>query len=152
MRADRPGHLRLDIGLDQLGAPIAVIGANKSDDADIVQQAGQHDLLVHAGPDRMPGALQQMIGRAKAVFEEIDQGRPLRHLRQARIVAHQHMSAGVFGHQRRAVREAHIAVGEVEQARFDDDRLVEFAHHLVLDRVGALGQAQCIVHVPGAFF
>ena len=46
VHAHRPAHLLVDIGLDQLGAPVAVIAADEADHADIVQQARQHDLLV----------------------------------------------------------------------------------------------------------
>jgi len=58
--------------------------------------------------------------------------------------------AGVLREQRRAVWNAHIAVGEVEQTRLYDDR-VEFAHHPVFERVGALGQCHRVVHVFDPF-
>ena len=150
MGADRPGDFLVDIGRHHLGAPIAVIGANKADDPDVVDQAGENDLLVHAGPDRVPGALQQMVRRPEPVFEKVHQGRFLGHLGKARVVAHQHVFPGICRQQRRAVRDAHIAVGELEQTRFDDDG-VEFAHHPVLERVGALGQSHRVVHFRDPF-
>ena len=146
MRADRPGNLLVDIGRHHLRAPIAVIGPNKSDDTDVVHKTGEHHLLVHPGLDRVSRTLQQMIRRAEPVFEEVHQGRLVRHFRQPRVVAHQEMLAGVLRQQGRAVRDAQIAVGEVEQARLYDDRPIELAHHVVLERVGALGECHCIVH------
>ena len=115
-----------------------------------MHEAGEDDLLVHAGPDGVPGALQQVVRWTKAVFEEVHQGRFLRHFGQARVVAHQHVLAGIGRQQCRAVRGAHIAIGEFEQTRFDDDR-IEFAHHPVLERIGALGQCHHVVHFPVSF-
>src|SRR5260221_3814600 len=46
--ADRPADFLVDIGLDHLGAPVAMIGADEADHPDVVQQAGEDDLLVHA--------------------------------------------------------------------------------------------------------
>src|SRR5204863_10184533 len=43
-----------------------------------------------AGLHRVTGALQQVHAGAEAQLEEIDQGRLLRHLRQARVVDHRH--------------------------------------------------------------
>jgi hypothetical protein len=83
----------------------------------------------------------------KSVLEEIHQGRSLRHLRQPRVVAHQHVLARVLGEQRRTVGNARITVGEVEQTRLDDDR-IELAHHLVLEGIGAFGQAHRVVQFP----
>ena len=60
VRADRPGHFLVDIGLDQLRAPIAVVAADEADRRDVVQQAGEHHLLRQPGLDRVPRALQQM--------------------------------------------------------------------------------------------
>ena len=56
-----------------------------------MHQAGEHDLLGHPGLERVLGALQEVTSRCEAVLEEIDQGRLRRHLRQARVVAHQHL-------------------------------------------------------------
>jgi len=72
-----------------------------------------------------------MVRRTKPILEEVHQRGFVRHLRQAGVVAHQHVLAGVLGEQRRAVRDAHIAVGKLEQTRFDDDR-IQLAHHPVL--------------------
>ena len=46
MRAHRPAHFLVDIGLDHLRAPVAVVAADEADDGDVVQQAGEHDLLL----------------------------------------------------------------------------------------------------------
>jgi len=86
----------------------------------------------------MPGALQQVVRRTKAIFEEIHQRGPLGHLRQARVIPHQHVLAGVRGKESRAARSAGITVSQIEQARFDDD-CVELAHHPMLERVSAFG-------------
>src|ERR1700719_767228 len=50
------------------------VRSDEADDSDIVHQAGHHDLLVHAGSDRVSGTLQQVVGGAKSVLEEVHQG------------------------------------------------------------------------------
>ena len=50
VRADRPGHFLIDIGLDQLRPPIAVVAADEADGRDVVQQAGEHHLLGQVRP------------------------------------------------------------------------------------------------------
>lgn len=42
---DGPGHLRVDIGLDHLCRPVAVIAPHEPYDRDVVQETRQHDLL-----------------------------------------------------------------------------------------------------------
>ena len=74
VRAYRPGDFGVDIGLDQLRPPIAVIAADEPGGRDVVQQAGEHHLLGQPALDRVPRALQQMHRRAEAVFEEIRSG------------------------------------------------------------------------------
>jgi hypothetical protein len=69
-----------------------VIATNETGHADVMQQTGQHDLLVLPGLQRVRGALQYVIGRPKTVLEEIDQRGLRRHLLQARIVAHHELA------------------------------------------------------------
>src|SRR6266446_4406910 len=52
-QAHRPAHLVIDIGLDHLRAPIAVVAADEARNADVVQQAGQNDLLAVPALERM---------------------------------------------------------------------------------------------------
>ena len=121
MGADRPGHFLVDIGLDELRAPIAVVAADEADARDVVQQAGQHHLLGQAALHRVPGALQQVHAGAEAQLEEIDQCRLLRHRRQARVVDHQHAGVRVALHQRRrARRRAQVALCQAVQPRLHD--------------------------------
>jgi len=58
-----------------------------------------------------------MHRRAEAILEEIDQGRLLRHLRQARIVAHQDTQVGIgLDHGAGIRRRAHVTFGHHVQA------------------------------------
>jgi hypothetical protein len=50
MRANGPAYFLVHIGFDHLGTPIAVIAPDEACHCDIVQQAGQDDLLAVAGP------------------------------------------------------------------------------------------------------
>ena len=144
--ADRPGDFLVDIGLDQLRAPVAVIAADEADDGDVVQQAGQHHLLRQAGLHRMPRALQQMHGGPEAQLEEVDQGRLRRHRRQARVVAHQHARVGV-GLQQRGGARRRAEVASARLWRRDlTTMIVELARHLLFQRVGALGKSCGRVH------
>src|SRR5690349_17292801 len=56
--ANAPAHFLVDIGLDELRAPVAMIRADEADDADIVQEAGENDLLAVAALSRKVRALQ----------------------------------------------------------------------------------------------
>src|SRR5215831_12762155 len=47
VRAHRPGYLLVDIGLDQLRAPVAVIALDEDGIGDVVQQTGENRLLGH---------------------------------------------------------------------------------------------------------
>ncbi|MEI9851702.1 MAG: hypothetical protein WDN24_13620 [Sphingomonas sp.] len=91
VRVDRPGDLLVDIGLDHRRAPIAVIARDEAGDADVVEQAGQRDLLAVPIVQRQPRALHDMLDIAEAPLEEVDQRRPLGHRRDARIGAHQEL-------------------------------------------------------------
>ena len=64
--------------------------------ADVVQQAGEDDLLRQPGLERVGGALQQMVHGGEAAAEVVEQRRLRRHLRQPRVVAHQHVLAGIL--------------------------------------------------------
>ena len=104
--------------------------------ADVVQQTGEDDLFRQAGLERVGGALQQMVHRGKPQTEVVEQLRLRRHLRQPRVVAHQHVFAGILLVQRGAAINADPAVGEVEQQRLADNAL-ELFFHLVFELVGA---------------
>ncbi len=90
MLLDGPGHFLADVRAHKLGAPIAVIGADEAAIGDVVQQAGDDDLLVVAAIERQLGALQEVVvgDLAEAVAEEIEQGRLVRHLFEPGRVAH----------------------------------------------------------------
>ena len=112
-----------------------MIAADEPDHADVVQEAGQDHLLVVAVLERVGGALEQMVLRGReAILEEVEQSRLLRHLRQARVVAHQHVLARIGGRRRR--------LGRVEIARGEQHRLPDTAVHLrrqvLLKLLGAL--------------
>ena len=140
VRTNRPDRLLVEIGLDELRAPVAVVAPDEAHDGDVVQQAGEDQLFRKA---RLPGvmrALQQVHRGAEAILEEIDQRRRLRHRGQARIVAHHQLGAGPGLEQRAGGgRRAHVAVGIHVQPRLDHD-MVEFARHLFFQRIGALRQ------------
>jgi hypothetical protein len=111
-----------------------------------VQQTGKNHLFRQPGIDRMPRALQDMRRRAKAVFEEVDQGRLLRHRRQPGIVAHQYPRLRVLRHQRAGIgRRVHIAFRQAVEPRLDDD-VVELIAHLLFERIGPLAQRHRVVH------
>src|ERR1700732_4036248 len=63
MGAHGPTHLFVDIRLDHLGAPIAMVASDETRDRDIVQEASQDDLLTVAGLFGVRCALQQMRSR-----------------------------------------------------------------------------------------
>ena len=63
---DGPAHLGVDIGLQELRAPVAVVGADETGNGDVVQQAGEDDLLALAALLGQPRALHQMRGGAEA--------------------------------------------------------------------------------------
>src|ERR1700736_1236568 len=148
VHAHRPAHLLVDVGLDQLRAPIAVVGADEAGHADVVQQAGEHHLLAHAVLARELGALEQVLGGGEAAFEEVDQGRLVGHRRQPRVGTHQHVFGGIFLLQPRAALHLDLAVGEIEQHRLGDDAL-ELLGHALLKLVGAFGQGRCGVRSHG---
>ena len=139
VHADRPAHLLVDIRLDHLRAPIAMVGADEAAHADVVQQTGEDHLLRQPGLERVGGALQEVIHGGEAVVEIVEQRRLRRHLRQPRVVAHQHVLAGVLRLQRNAAVVADLAVGEVEQKRLGDDAL-ELFFHLMFELVGTFRQ------------
>jgi hypothetical protein len=91
-----------------------VVAADEAGDADVVEEARQHDLLLVAGLERQRRALQEMVHRYESVLEEIDQRRLVRHLRQPRIGAHQEILAGIARLQLGAADIVEIAVGHVE--------------------------------------
>ena len=136
MRAHRPAHFFVDIGLDHLRAPVAVIAADEARDADVVKKTCEHDLFAVAALERMCCALQKMVERREAVVEEVDQRRLLRHFRQPRIGAHQKILVGIGGLEHRAVLHLDLAVGHSEQHGFGGDTRAELVHHLLFELVG----------------
>ena len=114
----------------------------KLDHADIVQEAGEHDLLVVTGLERVGRALQQMSGRGEPLLEEIDQLRLVRHLRQSWVGAHEEVLAGVLRLQRGAALDRDLAVGHVEQHRLGGDLLAEVVHHPLFELVRLLREVQ----------
>ncbi len=142
VHADRPAHLLVDIGLDQLRAPVAVVAADEAHHADVVQKARQHHLLTVPGLARERRALQQVIGGREALPEEIDQLWLLRHLRQPRIGAHQEVLAGILRHQRGAAFHLDLAVAQGEQHRLGRDLLVELEHHALFELVRLFRKGQ----------
>src|SRR5215472_1791909 len=91
----RPAHLLFHIGFDELRTPVPVIAGDQPADRNVMEQAGQHDLLGLPGPARQSGALEQVVDRSlgEAVTEEIQETGLLRHFRQPRVVAHHHAAA-----------------------------------------------------------
>src|SRR5579859_150854 len=87
--ADGPGDLLIDVRLDELRAPVAVVGPNKADHADVVQQAGGNDLFIVTIFERQIGALEQMLDAAltEPQVEEIEQRRLIGHFRQTWVWA-----------------------------------------------------------------
>src|SRR5207248_3780775 len=70
--ADRERHLLVDVRLEKLSGPVAVIGADESDVADVVYEAREDDFLAHAVLLREPRALEQVDGGREAMPEEIE--------------------------------------------------------------------------------
>src|SRR4029077_19814543 len=58
VRADRPTYLLVDVGLDQLRAPVAVIALDEDCIGDIVQKAGENRFFRHGRLQSMGRALQ----------------------------------------------------------------------------------------------
>ena len=103
-----------------------------------MQQARHHHFLRQPVLLREVGALQQMLGgRREAQIEEVEQCRPLGHLRQARVFAHQERLAGGHGEPG---TERTVAVGQIVEQRLGGDAIAELLNLLVLERVGALGK------------
>ena len=137
--ADRERRLLRDVGLEQLRAPPAVIRLDQVEHA-VVQQAGEDDLLGHAGLHRARRALQHVIGRREAEPEEILERRILRHRLELLDVA-------ASGYEQAAGAAAIVARFDL---RFDlgdgrellalaldgGDLLVELFFHPVLEGVG----------------
>ena len=96
MMADGPAHLFVHVGLDELRAPVAVVTPDEPADGNVVDQAGQDDLLAGAVLPGQARALHQVSGRGEAVLEEVEQGRPLGHPGQTWIVPH-HVEPAVVG-------------------------------------------------------
>src|SRR2546426_7110452 len=140
MVADGEAHLFVDVRLDELGRPVAVVAANEPGGRDVVEQAGEDDLLVYAVLLGEPRALHQVLGGTEAELEEVEQRRLVGHPRQARIVAHQVPLA--------LVRRARDRLSRVALSRGVDDRLhddlVQLLHH------GALGCVRLLQCVHGA--
>src|SRR5215210_3559541 len=80
-----------------------------------------------------------MCGGSKSAAKIIHQRRLLRHFRKPRIFSHQHVLAGIFGHERRPALHLHLAVGKTEQDGLCDD-VLQLMHHMLFERVGALGK------------
>ena len=106
MRTDRPAHLFVDIGFEQLRAPITVIAADETVDGDIVEKAGGDDFLAMAVVLRETRTLQQMVRRCEAMFKEVHECRRRGHFAQSRIVALQHVAAGRQRAERNRLRPA----------------------------------------------
>src|SRR5256886_15282403 len=47
--ANGPAHLRIDVRLEELGRPVAVIAPDETGDGDVGERAGEDDLLARAG-------------------------------------------------------------------------------------------------------
>jgi len=114
-----------------------VIRADEPYHPDVVEQAGQNHLLAVTVLQGVGSALEQVIlGRREPVLEEVKQGRFLRHLRQAWIVAHQHVLGWVGGRRGRLGR---IEITGREQHRLADPP-VELLHHVLFELFGTLGE------------
>src|SRR5579863_10761341 len=105
MGPDSPADFFVDVWFDELGTPVTVVAADEAHDADVVQQAGEDDVLAAALEPCMARTLQKMLARAEAQAVKIDELRLVGHLRKPRIVPHQEFFAGVLGLLRRAVDE-----------------------------------------------
>jgi hypothetical protein len=66
VRADRPAYLLVDVGLDQLRAPVAVIALDEDCIGDIVQKAGENRFFRHGRLQSMGRALQHMVDALRA--------------------------------------------------------------------------------------
>src|SRR5437867_7377501 len=136
--ADRPRDLFVHVGLEHLRRPVAVIAADEAGDRDVVQQAGEHELLGDAVLLRQPRALHEVVGRAEAVLEEVEQRGPLGHPRQARILVHHHQLAVVGPGD----RHARVAIPRHVDHRLHD-RPVQLLGH------GPLGRLRALQHAHG---
>ena len=63
----------VDVGLDQLRAPVTVVALDEDRIGDIVQQAGENRFFRHGRLQRMGGALQQMVDALGAVLEKVEE-------------------------------------------------------------------------------
>ena len=131
MIADRPARFLVDVGLDELRRPVAVVAADEAGDPDVVNEAREHELLRQAVLLRQPRALHHVLSRAEAQLEEIEQGRLVRHLRQTRIVPHHHFLA----RRPRRRRLSRVAIARGVDGGLDDRPLQLLAHRTL----GCLG-------------
>src|SRR5262249_39614305 len=60
---DGPAHFLVDIGLEQLRSPIAVIAPNEAVNRNVVKETGNDHLLVMSSLLSESGALQEMVRR-----------------------------------------------------------------------------------------
>ena len=131
--ADREAHLGVHVGLHELSGPVAMVGADEAAGGDVVQEAGEDDLLARPVLLREPRALQQVGGGPEAVAEEIEQGGLVGHARQARVVPHEVALALI---RRVRQRRARIALARGVDDGLHDDESVQL---LELRVVGGLG-------------
>src|SRR5665213_644927 len=143
MVTDRPAHLLVDIGLDELRTPIAVIAADEADDRDVMQEARQYHFLFQAVLLGEVGALQEMLLRTarEAELEKIQQHRLLGHLGQARVLAHEELLSGSL-----AEGQGLLAIGQLEEQRFGDQAVAKLLHLAVLQFIRTFGKGQRFCH------
>ena len=105
----------------------------------VVQQAGEDDLLRHAGLQRARRALQHVIGGREAEAEEVLQRRILRHRLEPLDVAASvdEEAAGAAAVVARFDLRFELGDGrEFSAGACGGDLLVELFFHVVLERVG----------------
>ena len=149
MISDCPGHLFVDIGLEELRPPIAVIGADESADRDVVEQAGQDHFFRQAIRLCKVGALQQVLLAAedKAQLDEIHQRRFLGHLGKAWIVAHEQCLARSLAKPTVAPVRL-FAVAQLIKQRAGRNPIAQLHHLFMFEFVGALGKCLGGGHRP----
>src|SRR5262245_40488726 len=67
VRSDGPAHFLVDVRLEQLRGPVAVVAADEPGDGDVVDEAGHDDFVAGAVLHGQARALHHVVGRTEAV-------------------------------------------------------------------------------------
>jgi hypothetical protein len=112
-----------------------VVRADEAADGDVVEEAGQDDLLAHPVLLGQSSALEHVIGGPEPILVEVEQRRLLRHARQPGVVPHE---VGLPLVRRPRQGLPRIALSGGVDRRLDDDQAVQLLDGGVIGGLGAL--------------